>query len=68
MVNKGKQGRKILKLLFLHALDLLKMCLLKISSNKYHKSKISVDFSTFKYQSLSKRIFTYVCCEIKFMM
>lgn len=68
MVNKGRQGRQTVKLMFLNALDLLKMCLLKISSNKYHKRKIGVDLAIFKYQSLSKRIFMYVCGEIKFMM
>lgn len=56
MVNKGRQGRKTVKLMFLNASDLFKTCLFKISSNKYHKRKISVDLAIFKNQSLSKRV------------
>jgi len=68
MVNKGRQGRKIVKLMFLNALDLFKKCLLKMSSNKYCKKKIGVVFAVFKYQSLTKRILTHVCFEIRYMM
>lgn len=60
MINKGRQGRKIVKLMFLNALDLFRMCLLETSTNKYHKRKIGVDFVIFKYQSLNKKIFSYV--------
>lgn len=56
MVNKGRQGRKTVKLMFL--MLLLKKYLLKISNNKYHKKKIGVDFSIFKNKSLNKSNFT----------
>lgn len=49
MVNKGRQGRKMVELMFLNALDLLKTGLLKISSNRYHKKKICIDLANFKY-------------------
>lgn len=59
VISKGRQGRKIVMLMFL--MLLLKKYLLKINSNKCHKKKIGVDFSIFKNQSLNKRIFTYFC-------
>lgn len=45
MVNKGRQGRQIVKLMFPNAFDLFKTLLLRISSKKYHKGKIGVDFA-----------------------
>lgn len=67
MVNKVRQGRKVVKLIFLNALDILNTCPLTVNSNKYHERKIGVDFAILKYQTLSKRGFTYVC-EIKLLM
>jgi len=57
MVNKGRQGRQIVRLMFLNAFDLLKTLLLRISSKKYHKRKIAVDFAIFKFWSLVKKNF-----------